>query len=131
MNDRDIDLDATGDLANEQIERERRKLFGRHGDDGGARIRTYDPRVSKLRDWLIASFGGLGILIGVGVYHKLSDMNDTMIRAVAKIDTQGIQISDLRNEMSKQRDEIASLRAQVYTLEGRTLRGIAEASRVR
>lgn len=88
----------------------------------------YDPRMSAGIKWLWTTFGAMALLIGMGTYNKLSDMNDTLIKAVSKLETQGGQIIDLRNEVSKQRDEIAALRSQVYMLEGKTLRGIAEAS---
>lgn len=116
----------------DDIDEQAEQVRGRgRGEDGGASIRIRDPRVTGLINWVWATLGGVGLLIGIGVYNKLSEMNDTLIRAVAKIDTQGTQISDLRTEVGKQRDELSALRAQVYTLEGRTLRGIAEASRVR
>jgi len=100
-------------------------------ESGGASVRVYDPRINSLINWVWATLGSIGILIGIGVYNKLAAMNDTLLIAVSKIENQGSQIADLRNELSKQRDEIAGLRSQVYTLEGRTLRGIAEAARAR
>lgn len=101
-------------------------------DEGaGGTVHIEDRRLSGAINWLWGTLGVVGIMIGVGVYHKLSELNDTLIRAVAKIDVQGDQITELRGEVSRQRDEIGALRAQVYTLEGRTLRGIAEAGRAR
>ncbi len=88
----------------------------------------YDPRLSVGIKWLWTTFGAVALLIGMGTYNKLSDMNDTLIKAVSKLETQGGQINDLRTEVAKQRDEIAALRSQVYMLEGKTLRGIAEAA---
>jgi hypothetical protein len=95
----------------------------------GATMNANDPRLSAGIKWLWTTFGALALLIGMGTYNKLSDMNDTLIKAVSKLETQGSQISDLRVEVSKQRDEIQALRSQVFMLEGKTLRGIAEASR--
>jgi len=89
----------------------------------------HDPRLSSGIKWLWTAFGALALLIGTGTYNKLSEVNDTLIKAVSKLETQGGQIADLRVEVAKQRDEIAALRSQVYMLEGKTLRGIAEASR--
>ena len=88
-----------------------------------------DPRMSSLINWVWASLGAVGLLIGIGVYNKLSDMNDTLIRAVSKIENQGDEIKDLRSEVAHQRDELAALRTQVTMLEGKTLRGIQEAVR--
>lgn len=100
-------------------------------DTGGASITVSDPRLSAGIKWLWTTFGALALLIGMGTYNKLSDMNDTLIKAVSKLETQGGQIEDLRTEVSKQRDEIAALRSQVYMLEGKTLRGLMEPQRVR
>jgi hypothetical protein len=99
------------------------------GKGGPTQIIGYDPRLSSGIRWVWTTFGAIALLIGTGTYNKLSDMNDTLIEAVSKLETQGNQIIDLRVEVAKQRDEIAALRAQVFMLEGKTLRGIAEASR--
>lgn len=96
---------------------------------GGAHMEVRDSRVTSFINWVWATLGAVGIIIGLGVYTKLSDMNDTLILAVSKIETQGDQIKDLRAEVSKQRDEIGALRAQVNMIEGKTLRGIQEAMR--
>ncbi len=95
----------------------------------GAFMNVNDPRLSAGIKWLWTTFGAIALLIGIGTYNKLSDMNDTLIKAVSKLETQGGQIADLRTEVAKQRDEIAALRSQVYMLEGKTLRGLAEAGR--
>lgn len=102
---------------------------GRREDGGASILVNRDPRLSTLINWVWATLGGIGLIIGIGVYNKLSEMNDTLIRAVAKIDTQGSQIGELKAELYRQRDEIGALRNQVYVLEGKTLRGIAEAAR--
>lgn len=88
-----------------------------------------DPRMSSLINWVWASLGAIGILIGIGVYTKLSNMNDTLILAVSKLENQAQQIADIRSELSRQRDEISALRSQVAQIEGRTLRSIQEATR--
>ena len=96
---------------------------------GASITQTHDPRFSGLIKWVWPTLGGLGLLIGIGVYNKLSQMSDTLIVVASKIENQGGQITDLRAEVSKQRDELAALRSQVYMLEGKTLRGIQEAAR--
>jgi hypothetical protein len=88
-----------------------------------------DGRVTSFINYIWAAFGGLGLMIGVGVNNKLSNMNDTLIFAVSKLQTQGDQIIELRAEAHKQRDEMTALRNQVYMLEGKTLRGIQEMAR--
>lgn len=97
--------------------------------DGAVIRQQHDPRFSAVIGWAWVTIGALALLIGVGMYNKLSSMNDTLLVAVSRLDTQSDQIKEMRAELSKQRDEIAGLRSQVYTLEGRTLRGIAEAAR--
>ncbi len=96
---------------------------------GGARMYNEDHRVTTFLNWVWASLGTIGILIGIGVYNKISAMNDTLLVAVSKLEIQGAQINDLRTEVAKQRDEMSALRSQVYMLEGKTLRGIQEAVR--
>lgn len=97
--------------------------------DTGASITQHDPRFSGLIRWVWATLGGVGLLVSIGMYNKLSTMSDTLIVVASKLETQGGQISDLRAEVAKQRDEVAALRSQVYMLEGKTLRGIQEAAR--
>ncbi len=96
--------------------------------DGG-QVHINDPRVSSLINWVWASLGAIAIIVSIGGYNKLSSINDTLILAVSKLETQGGQINELRAEVTKQRDEIQALRSQVYMLEGKTLRGIQEAVR--
>lgn len=90
-----------------------------------------DPRVTSAINYVWAGLGTIGLAIGIGVYNKLSEMNDTLIRAVSKLEVQGVQINELRTEVAKQRDELAAMRSQVYMLEGKTLRGIREMGRDR
>lgn len=90
-----------------------------------------DPRLTSAINYLWATLGSIGLMIGIGVYNKLSEMNDTLIRAVSKLEVQGSQINALSLEVSKQRDELASMRSQVSMIEGKTLRGIQESSRAR
>ncbi len=113
----------------DSMDAQREAMQKRGNQSGGAVMHTQDRRMTSLINWVWASLGAIGILIGLGVYTKLSDMNDTLIRAVSKLEVQGSQINELRSEVSKQRDEISALRSQVYMLEGKTLRGIQEAVR--
>lgn len=99
--------------------------------DGAQVTINRDPRVSAVLNWIWTALGGLALLIGIGMYNKLSDMNDTLIRAVSKLEVQGTQINELRAEVSNQRNEIQALRSQVSMIEGRALRSIQEASRGR
>lgn len=98
-------------------------------DGAQVTITNRDPRVTAVLNWVWTSIGGLALLIGIGMYNKLSDMNDTLIRAVSKLEVQGTQINDLRVEVANQRNEIQALRSQVSMIEGKTLRGIQEAVR--
>lgn len=100
-------------------------------DGAQVTITNRDPRVTAVLNWVWTSIGGLALLIGIGMYNKLSDMNDTLIRAVSKLEVQGTQINDLRVEVANQRNEIQALRSQVSMIEGKTLRGIQEAARGR
>jgi hypothetical protein len=77
-------------------------------------------------NWVWTALGGLALLIGVGMYNKLSNMNDTLLIAVSKLETQGSQIVDLRNDVSKLREENAVLRTQIAVIEGKVQRGIQE-----
>lgn len=90
-----------------------------------------DARVSNFLGWAWATIGSLAVLVGLGVYHKLSELNDTLIRAVSQIENQGDQINDIKGQLSEQRKDIESLRAQMYSMEGKTLRGIQESTRGR
>lgn len=92
-------------------------------------IRMEDRRMTSFINWVWAALGAVGVTIGLGVYNKLSNMNDTLILAVSKLETQGSQISDLRMDVARQRDEMSALRAQVSMIEGKTLRGIQDATR--
>jgi hypothetical protein len=98
----------------------------RDGRGGGARMNISDPRVSAALNWVWTALGGLALLIGVGMYNKLSNMNDTLLIAVSKLETQGSQIVDLRNDVSKLREENAVLRTQIAVIEGKVQRGIQE-----
>jgi hypothetical protein len=92
----------------------------------GARMNISDPRVSAVLNWIWTALGGLALLIGVGMYNKLANMNDTLLIAVSKLETQGSQIVDLRNDVSKLREENAVLRTQIAVIEGKVQRGIQE-----
>lgn len=89
----------------------------------------HDPRFSKLLGWVWATLGAVALIIGLGVYTKLSELNDTLIRAVSQIENQGDQIKDIKAQLNEQKRDIEALRAQVYSLEGKTLRGIEQAGR--
>lgn len=95
------------------------------------RIGAKDPRFSSLINWAWAAIGTIGLMIGVGVYTKLSELNDTLIRAVSQIETQGDQIKELKAEQLETRRQLDALRMQVGSLEGKTLRGIQEMQRGR
>ncbi len=96
---------------------------------GGARVEIRDGRVTSVVNWVFTALGALGLMVGVGVYNKLSEMNDTLIRAVVKIDTQADQIKEIKTQLNDQQGDIEQLRAQVLSLEGKTLRGIQEMRR--
>jgi hypothetical protein len=96
-------------------------------ESGGASMRdTRDPRLSQLLSWVWTALGGLALLIGVGMYNKLSNMNDTLLVAVSKLEAQGSQINDLRYDMAKLREENASLKTQIAVVQGKMERGIKE-----
>ncbi len=93
-------------------------------ESGGASITVEDVRVSKAIAWVWAAIGSLALLVGVGVYTKLADLNDTLIRAVVQIENQGNQIREIKGQLAEQQRDIDALRVQMYSLEGKTLRGI-------
>lgn len=93
---------------------------------GGAVMEVRDPRVSSIINWVWTALGGLALLIGVGMYNKLSSMNDTLLVAVSKLETQGNQINDLRAEMLELRKDNATMRTQIAVIEGKVQRGIQE-----
>jgi hypothetical protein len=93
---------------------------------GGASISMRDGRLTSLISWVWASLGAVGLLIGVGVYNKLADLNDTIIRAVVQIENQSNEIKDIKAQQAEMRKDMESMRNQMYSLEGKTLRGISE-----
>lgn len=123
--------DNTSELAELKIERERDRVFGRRGDgDLMQKIgRGHDPRLSGAIRWVWATLGSFAILIGVGMYKKLSDMSDTLISVAAKLENQGNQVADLKADVRDLRAAQGQLQRQVDSLEGKTLRGIEEMKR--
>lgn len=108
----------TGDLANEQMERERRKLFGGRGDQsGGARNSYKDGRVSKALGW----FWGI---VGTGIAgafllaaNNLYQLNVTVARAAdnAIVVNQTLADHEVR---------LRNMEREVNTIEGRVFRGV-------
>jgi hypothetical protein len=107
----------------EQIEGRRRL--------SGAVMTVADARVSKFLGWAWATIGALAVMVGIGVYTKLSELNDTLIGAVADIRYQAVQTSELKTEVRELRNAQIATQRQVDSLEGKTLRGIQEAGRGR
>lgn len=99
---------------------------GKRESGGGSVTDIQDPRVSAALNWVWTVLGSLALLIGVGMYNKLANMNDTLLVAVSKLETQGNQINDLRAEMGEIRKENASLRTQIAVLEGKAERGFRQ-----
>lgn len=92
---------------------------------------TQDPRFSLLLKWVWAALGALALLIGVGVYNKLAQINDTLIGAVSDIKNQGNQVAELKVEVRDLRNSQGTMQRQIDSLEGKTLRGFQEAQRGR
>lgn len=119
--------DSNGEMEELRIDKQRAAMMRAGGDSGGASmLEVRDPRVSKALSLVWTGLGSLALLIGAGMYNKLSDMNDTLIKAVSKLETQGNQINDLRTEMTELRKENASLKTQIAVIEGKVQRGIQE-----
>lgn len=97
-----------------------------------------DARVSKFLGWAWATIGSLAVLVGIGVYDKLSALNDTLLTAVSDIRNQAaqtadlkVEVRDLRTAQQSMQRQVDSLGGKVDSLEGKTLRGIQEATRGR
>lgn len=114
---------------NDEQQDQLREIHASKGGGGGARISMRDGRVSALINWIWAALGSVALLIGIGVYNKLSDLNDTIIRAVVQIENQSNEIKEIKSQQAEMRKDMDSLRAQMYSLEGKTLRGIEGISR--
>lgn len=120
------------DFATEAIDHERKKLFGKGDGDLNQNVgRNYDPRFSKLLGWAYAAIGLLFLWGCQKVYDKLSDINDTLARAVVTIEIQRDQIKELKEQVKELQHGQQDLSNKVSSLEGKTLRGIAEAGRAR
>lgn len=110
--------DDNGDLANEQIERERRKIFGSKGSDesGGASIQMNDRRVSKAIQWF---WGFVGMAIVTGIYWvaaSINTLNVNLERALVRMD-----YTDKRTDLNEA--EIRQLQKDVAELQGKVYRG--------
>lgn len=118
-----MDDENTSHLAEDQIDRQRR----------GAHMEVRDNRLSGLIRWVWAVIGSVAVMVGLGVYNKLSSINDTLITAVGDIKNQAAQTADLKSEVRDLRHANSQLQRQVdglsgklESLEGKTLRGIEE-----
>lgn len=119
--------DNNSDLEELRIDKQRAAMMRGGGDSGGGHIHeSQDPRVSAVLNWVWTALGSIALLIGVGMYNKLSNMNDTLLRAVSKLETQAEQINDLRAEMIELRKDNAGLKTQIAVIEGKVQRGIQE-----
>lgn len=123
--------DNTSDLEELKIDRQLRK---RASIARGAVIDEStnvprDPRFSSLIKWVWTALGALALIIGVGMYNKLSAMNDSLITVVSKLENQGTQVADLKNDVRDLRNAQNQMQRQVDSLEGKTLRGIQEMKR--
>lgn len=120
--------DNTSHLAESQIDRQLRRGEGDHGDLT-QKIGRGDPRVTSFINWVWAAIGSFAVMVGYGVYNKLSSINDTLIQAVSDIKNQGAQVADLKGEVRDLRNAQTSMQRQIDSLEGKTLRGIEEMKR--
>lgn len=124
--------DNNGELDCLKIDRDRAALMSRGGDSGGGRTGgSRDPRFTALLRWAWAAIGSGAVLIGWGVYNKLSTISDTLIVATSDIKNQGNQMAEMKVEVRDLRASQASMQRQIDSLEGKTLRGFEEASRGR
>jgi hypothetical protein len=121
--------DDTGHLEELKLERERDRVYGKH--DGGLtqKIGNREPKFTAFVSWVWATIGGIAIMVGIGVYNKLSEISDTLILAVADIKNQGTQVAELKVEVRDLRNTQGQMQRQLDSLEGKTMRGIEEIKR--
>lgn len=48
----------------------------------GAKLTMTDPRVSAMHNWLLASIGGVLILVGGWTINSINSLNQTMVKIV-------------------------------------------------
>jgi hypothetical protein len=114
-----------------ELDDQNEELRSKGRKSGGGHVEMHDARFSSLIKWVWAALGGVAVLIGLGVYSKLSSINDTLIAAVSDIKNQGAQVAELKIEVRDLRGAQGAMQRQVDSLEGKTLRGIEEMKRER
>lgn len=107
--------DNTGDLANEQIERDRAKVFGGRGGDGDITQNIgKDKRVSRFLDWLLPA-------LALGVFwhfaNKVGELSDALV-------TTNTQIAVMIKQNEMMQDGFKDHENRIRDLEGRKFRGI-------
>lgn len=117
--------DDTGDLANEQIERERSKIFGKGGEGdltqkiGNGR----DPRFTALMGWCWVTIGGLAVGGILWVASSISELNKSVTTLVVQNQSmlERANRSDIRDD--RQDIDIRDNQRSIAVLEGKSLRG--------
>ncbi len=110
--------DNTSDLAEQQIDRQRRAMAG----GGGASVEIRDGRVSKAIAWVLITIGGLLVTVLGFCANNLWQLNLTMRDVLNDNKTTVATLSD--HEL-----RIRSAERSINTLEGRNLRGGPEVLR--
>lgn len=108
------DDEGTSHLAEEQMERERRKLFGR--GDGGDVIQKHasDKRVTRFLDWLLP-------FLALGVFGYFASKIDKLSDAIIATNSQ-IAVMIEQNKMMQ--EGFKDHENRIRDLEGRKFRGV-------
>lgn len=48
----------------------------------GAKLTMTDPRVSAIHNWLLASIGGVVILVGIWMVSSINELNASMVKLI-------------------------------------------------
>src|SRR5688572_1915460 len=77
----------------------------------GAKLTMTDPRVSAIHNWLLASIGGILILVGGWTISSVNSLNQTMVKVVEQNISTG-RINDAQDRrfdnMDRRIDQIDS-----------------------
>lgn len=91
---------------------------------GGAQMGLRDPRVSAAAQWLMNVLQGLIVIALAFVANNLYQVNLTLAANAVMQQEMSRQLAEVRTVNDRQEDHINYVDRRVYTLEGRTLRGV-------